>query len=80
MYTLLTPVLFPLVTVLIQLISLCLAESVSQIDLGKSTSRAEISSSSYPTLKAVNRAHIGAALHGSANLGCLGAMSLRTFK
>ncbi|XP_075253408.1 uncharacterized protein LOC142345305 isoform X2 [Convolutriloba macropyga] len=34
MYTLLTPVLFPLVTVLIQLISLCLVESVSQIDLG----------------------------------------------
>ena len=66
----LTPVLHFLINVIlvIEVISLCfITESVSLRDIGKSTSRAEISSRSSIYLKAVKGAHIGSALTGAAS-------------
>ena len=59
---LLTPVLYFLTTVIIEVYSQCFTESVSLRDIGKPTSRAEISSPSSSYLKAVKGAHIGSAL------------------
>ena len=56
----LTPVF--LTTVLIEVYSQNFTESVSLRDIGKSTSRAEISSPSSVYFKAVKGAHIGSAL------------------
>ena len=58
----LTPVLCFLSTVIIEVCTQCFTESVSLRDIGKSTSRAEISSPSSLYLKAVKGAHIGSAL------------------
>ena len=63
----LTPVLNFLTTVLIEVYSQCFTESVSIRDIGKSTSRAEISSSSSLYFKAVKGAHIGSALTGATS-------------
>ena len=66
----LTPVLHFLITVIlvIEVLSLCfITESVSLRDVGKSTSRAEISSPSSVYLKAVKGAHIGSALTGATS-------------
>ena len=63
----LTPVLLVLLTVInIKHLS-CFTESVSLRDIGKSTSRAEISSPSSLYLKAVKGAHIGFALTGATS-------------
>ena len=61
----LTPVLYFLTTVIIEVYSQCFSESVSLRDIGKSTSRAEISSPSSSYFKAVKGAHIGSALRDS---------------
>ena len=61
----LTPVLCFLYTVIIEVYSQYFTESVSLRDIGKSTSRAEISSSLY--LEAVKGAHIGSALTGATS-------------
>ena len=58
----LTPVLLVLNTVINIIHPQCFAESVSLRDIGKPTSRAEISSPSSINLKAVKRTHIGSAL------------------
>ena len=58
----LTPVLYVLTTVIIEVYSQCFTESVSLRDIGKSTSRAEISSPSSLYFEAVKGAHIGSAL------------------
>ena len=58
----LTPVLCFLYTAIIEVHTQCFTESVSLRDIGKSTSRAEISSPSFLYLKAVKGAHIGSAL------------------
>ena len=58
----LTPVLYFLTTVIIENYSQCFTESVSLRDIGKSTSRAEISNPSSSCFKAVKGAHIGSAL------------------
>ena len=58
----LTPVLYFLATVIIEVYSQCFTESVSLRDIGKSTSRAEISSPSSLYFKAVKGARIGSAL------------------
>ena len=65
----LTPVLYFLTTVIIEVYSQCFIESVSLRDIGKSTSRAEISSSSSLYFKAVKGAHIGSALICESRLG-----------
>ena len=57
----LTPVLYFLTTVIIEVYSLFFIKSVSLRDIGKSTSRAEVSSPSSLYLKAVKGAHIGIA-------------------
>ena len=53
MCTLETPVLLLKTTVIIEVIAYCFTESVSLRDIGKSTSRVEISSPSSSYLKAV---------------------------
>ena len=58
----LTPVLYFLTTVIIEVYSLSFTESVIPRDIGKSTSCAEISSPSSLYLKAGKGAHIGSAL------------------
>ena len=58
----LTPVLYFLTTVIIEVYTQCFTESVSLRDIGKSTSRAEISIPSSLYFKAVKGAHIGSAL------------------
>ena len=63
----LTPVLYCLTMVIIEVYSQCFTESVSLRDIGKSTSRAEISSSSSLYFKAVKGAHIGSALIGATS-------------
>ena len=63
----LTPVLYFLIAVIIEVYSQCFTESVSLRDIGKSTSRAEISSPSSLYFKAVKEAHIGSALTGSTS-------------
>ena len=67
MCILLTPVLFCITTVFIELHLQCFIESVNLRDLGKPTSRAEISSPSSLYLKAVNGAHLGSALTGATS-------------
>ena len=62
MCILLTPVLYYITTVLIEVYLLCLPESVSLRDIVEPTSRAEISSPGSIYLKAVKGAHIGSAL------------------
>ena len=57
-----TPVLSFLTTVIIEVYSQCFTESVSLRDVGKSTSRAEISSPSSLYSMAVNGALSGSAL------------------
>ena len=64
----LTPVLYFLTTVIIEVYSQCFTESVSLRDIGKSTSRAEISSPSSLHFKAVKGAHKGSALTGALTL------------
>ena len=61
MCMLLTPVLNILTTVINEVYLQCFAQSVSQVDLGKSL-RAEISSSRCIIVKAVKVAQIGSAL------------------
>ena len=63
----LTPVLCFLYTVIIELYTQCSTESVSLRDIGKSTSRAEISSPSSLYFKAVKEAQIGSALTGATS-------------
>ena len=63
----LTPVLYFLTTVIIEVYSQCFIESVSFSDIGKSTSRTEISSPSSLYYKAVKGAHIGSALTGATS-------------
>ena len=63
----LTPVLYFLNTVIIELYSQCFTESVSLRDIGKSTSRAEISSPSSLYVKTVKGAHIWSALTGETS-------------
>ena len=58
----LTPVLFFITTVIIEIYLQCFTESVSLRDIGKPTSRAEISNPSSLDLKAVKGAHHGSAL------------------
>ena len=58
----LTQVLYFLITVIIEVYSQCFIESVSLRDIGKSTSRAEISSPSSLYFKAVKGAHVRSAL------------------
>ena len=65
MCILLTPVLYFLTTVIIEVYLTCITESVSLRDIGNSTSRAEISSSSSIYLTAVKGAHLGSALTGA---------------
>ena len=63
----LTPVLYFLTSVIIEVYSQCFTESVSLRDIGTSTSRPEISSPNYLYLKAVKGAHIGSALTGATS-------------
>ena len=63
----LTPVLYFLTTVIIEVYSQCFTESVSLRDIGKSTSRAEISRPGSLYFKAVIGAHIGSALTGATS-------------
>ena len=58
----LTPVLTLLYIVIIELYLQCFTESVSERDIGKPTSRAEMSSSSSLYFKAVKGAQLGSAL------------------
>ena len=68
MCTLKTPVLLPIITAIIEVSIYCLTETVNLRDIGKPTSRAEISSSSSSYLKAVKGAHLGSALLFSFNI------------
>ena len=61
----LTPVLYFLTTEIIEVYSQCFTQSVSLRDIGKSTSRAEISCPSSIYLRAVKGAHIRSALTGA---------------
>ena len=63
----LTPVLYFLTTVIIEVYSECFTESVSLSDIGKSTLRAELGSPSALYFKAVKGAHIGSALTGATS-------------
>ena len=62
MCILMTPVLYYIITDIIDVYLQCCTESVSLRELDKPTSRAEISSLSFIYLKAVKGAHIGSAL------------------
>ena len=59
---LLTPVLYFITTVIIEVYLQCFTESVSLRDIGKPISLAEISSSSSLYLQAVKGAYLGSAL------------------
>ena len=61
----LTPVLLFIITVIIEVSLHCFTESVSPRDIGKHTSRAEISSPNSLYFKAVKGAHIGSALEAT---------------
>ena len=63
----LTPVLFCIITVLIEILLLCFIESVSLSELGERTSRADISSPHSFYLKALKGAHFGPALTGATS-------------
>ena len=67
MCIILTPVLYFLTAVIIEVYSQCFTESVSLRDIRKPTSRAEISSPHSSYLKAVKEAHIGSALTGATS-------------
>ena len=56
-----------LTSVIIEAHLMCFIESVSLGDIGKPTSRAEISSSSSLYFKAVKGAHLGCALTGATS-------------
>ena len=58
----LTPVLLFIVTVIIEIYLQCFTETVSLRDIGKPTSRLEISSPNSLHSKAVKGAHLGSAL------------------
>ena len=58
----LTPVLTLLYFVIIEVYLQCFTESISLRDIGKPTSRAEISSPKSLYLKAIKGAHLGSAL------------------
>ena len=60
----LTPVLYFITTVVIEVYLQCFTESVSLRDTGKPNSRAKISSPRSLYFKAVKGAHIGSALKG----------------
>ena len=62
MCTLLTPVLYCITTVLIEVYLQCFTESVSLRDIGKPTSRAEIGSPCSLCPKAVKGDHLESAL------------------
>ena len=61
MCTLLSPVLYFITTVIIEVYRHCFTKSVSLRDIGKTTSRVEISSTSSFFLKAVKGAHLESA-------------------
>ena len=63
----LTPVLYFLNTVIIEVYPQCFTESVSLRDIGKPTSRAEISSPCSLYFKAVKGIHTGSALTGATS-------------
>ena len=67
MCILFTPVLYFFIAVIIEVYLTCFTESVSLRDIGKPTSRAEISSSNSSYLKAVKGAHLGSALTGATS-------------
>ena len=67
MCILLTPVLYFITTVIIELYLHCFIESVSLRDIGKPTSRAEISSHSSLYHKVVKGAYIGSSLTGATS-------------
>ena len=62
MCILLTPVLYFITTVIIEVYLQCFIESISLRDIGKPTWRAEISSPSSLYLNAVKGTHLGSAL------------------
>ena len=62
-----TPVLYFITTVIIEVYLQCFTESVSLRDIDKPTSRAEITSPSSLYLKAVKGAHIGSVLTGETS-------------
>ena len=62
-----TPVLYCITTALPEVYRLCLIEPVSLRDIGKPTSRVEISSPSSLHLKAVMGTHLGSALTGATS-------------
>ena len=68
MCILLTPVLYFIASVIIDVYLQCFTESVSLRDIGKPTARAEISSPSSLYLKAVKGAHLGSALDQGCHL------------
>ena len=68
MCILLTPVLYFITTVMIEVYLQCFTESVSLRDIGNPTSRPEISSPSSLYLKAVKAAHIGSAFSTDCNV------------
>ena len=63
MCILLTPVLYFITTVIIEVYLQCFTESVSLRDIGRPTSRAEISRPSPLYRKAVKGAHLGSGLN-----------------
>ena len=63
----LTPVLYFLTTVIIEVYFHCFTESVNVRDIGESTSRAQLSSPSSLYFKAVKGAHIASALTGATS-------------
>ena len=67
MCILLTTVLYFITTIIIEVYLQCITESVSLRDIGKPTSRAEISSPSSLYLKAVKGAHLWFALTGETS-------------
>ena len=67
MCLLLTPGLYFITTVIIEGYLQCFIELVSLRDIGKPTSRAEISSPSSLYLKAVKGAHLGSDLNGTTS-------------
>ena len=67
MCILLSPVLYFITTVRIEVYFQCFTESVSLRDIGKPNSRAEISSPTSLYLKAVKGAQIGSALTGATS-------------
>ena len=70
MCILLTPVLFCITTVLIEVCLQCFTESVGLNDIGKPTSRADIISPSPLHLKAVKGANLWSALREMFFFGC----------